>query len=77
MGNGLIVSSQVEIGLELLKRIVNSKRNGVFPVANQDAVNFLLKIGYEKVGELPRMVMGKKITWLPTKIFNRGTGYAG
>jgi len=77
LGNGLIVAAHEKIGFELQKQIINSKRNGVFPLSNDAAVNFLLSNGYEKYNELPRMVMGEKCRWYPEKIFNRGTGYAG
>ncbi|UCG28879.1 MAG: GNAT family N-acetyltransferase [Bacteroidales bacterium] len=77
-GNGLIVSSEPGFGTELLKyKIESGDQMVVIPENNIHAKDFLIRNGFEKNMELPRMTKGAKCIWKPECIFSRGTGYFG
>ena len=78
LGNGFIVATSPEAGLELLKyRINEGKTTVTVPSENIHGLEFLEKEGFLFRRILPRMVLGDKLNWKPDFIFNRGSGYFG
>ena len=49
----------------------------VLPEANQVGRRYLEQAGFQEVALIPRMILGKDLTWLPERVFSRGSGYCG
>jgi ribosomal protein S18 acetylase RimI-like enzyme len=78
LGGGFIAAENPEAGLELIKfRLRKTPTNAVVPSENEIAINFLENEGFQKIRNMPKMVLGKNLPWNPELIYNRGAGYCG
>lgn len=77
LGEGLIISSDPQAGTELMKH--RGRMNNLFciPVDNKHGIHFLEQNGYQKLREASRMILGKKILWDASQIYNRIGGNLG
>jgi len=77
-GGGLIIARNPAAGLELMKlRLNHGKTTAVVPATNTIAQEFLTSEGFQEYRTSSRMILGKKVNWQPTMIYNRATGYCG
>jgi len=77
-GAGLIIAANKDAGLALLRlKHSQEERTAVVPEANRDAVDFLLRNGFEEFMTAPRMFLGEEADWKPQCIYARGSGYSG
>jgi ribosomal protein S18 acetylase RimI-like enzyme len=77
-GGGLIIARDADAGLELMKlRLNRGKTTAVVPATNTIAREFLTSEGFQEYRTSPRMVLGNKINWQPSMMYNRATGYCG
>ena len=76
LGEGMIIASDDEAGLELL-RFKHSRRfsKTTIPETNKTAAEFLEKNGFKKVLSAPRMVFGKEVDWKPESVYSRIGGH--
>ena len=75
-GEGMIIASDQEAGIELLKRKLQSgKIKTVIPVENHHCISFLKDIGFEHYNSAKRMILGKNFKWRPECIYSRAGGY--
>ena len=77
LGEGLIMSKQVEAGLQLLAYHLRDKGKIVIPEENNDATEFLLSRGYMNYRKAHRMYSGDAIPYKPQWIFSRVGGNLG
>ncbi|MDD3080495.1 MAG: GNAT family N-acetyltransferase [Paludibacter sp.] len=78
MGEGHIVAVTEEAGIELMKYRSIKTDIAVIPAANEVAINFLLKNGFQNEGvKGKRMIFGKNVIWKPDCIYNRIAGNLG
>ena len=78
LGGGLIIARSVDAGLELMRlRLNRGKTTSVVPATNAIAREFLTSEGFQEYRTSPRMILGNKVNWRPTMIYNRATGYCG
>lgn len=77
LGNGLIITENNKSGLELLEFKLKQSDNVVVPLENKTAQDFLIKNGYTEYLRVPRMVLGKEVSWKSKFIFSRAAGYCG
>lgn len=80
--NGLETGSVIAIhenaGIELLKYKLNLGNTKIIIPDKNESINQLLSNSdFKKHLSLPKMVFGKKYSWHPEFIFNRGAGYSG
>lgn len=76
-GEGLIVADNSVAGIELMKCRLLSKQIAICPAVNQNALSFLNEHGFEQFRISRRMILGRKRTWYPEKIYNRISGQLG
>jgi hypothetical protein len=78
LGGGLIIARGVNAGLELMRlRLNRDKTTSVVPATNTIARKFLTSQGFQEYRTSPRMILGNKVNWQPTMMYNRATGYCG
>lgn len=77
LGEGLIVASDAEAGIELMKVRSSGANKSVLPVNNNAAISFLTQNGFSEYRRAKRMVLGKEFGWQPDKLFNRIAGNLG
>lgn len=77
LGEGLIVSTNEEAGLELIKYRLQSAEKIAFPKDNIAATNFMHANGYKESSSGKRMRLGKKRNVLLANIYNRIGGNVG
>lgn len=77
LGEGLIISSDPEAGIELMKH--KRKLNKLFclPLDNVEGINFLEQHRYKRLREASRMLRGKKINWDGRQVYSRIGGNLG
>ena len=78
MGEGLIIATTTEAGIELMNMKYATVDKAVIPESNQIGLAFLKQNGFcqsETRGK--RMILGKEIDWQPTNIFSRINGDYG
>lgn len=76
-GEGLILATTKEAGIELMKMRFANHDNACFPKDNTHAVDFLYKYGYKEFKTAKRMRLGKQRQWNPSNIYNRIGGNIG
>lgn len=76
--SGPIIVRDSEAGIKLLnfKHSLSNKKS-VIPEENKKAILFMEKMGFEKEGTLPRMLLGECLNWKPKLIYSRASGYCG
>lgn len=77
LGEGLIIAKTNIAGIELLKMRLATKDHAAFPVDNVEATKFLYQHNFKEVRRAKRMSLGKKRSWLPTRLYNRIGGNLG
>ncbi|HEX2630403.1 MAG TPA: GNAT family N-acetyltransferase [Chitinophagaceae bacterium] len=77
LGEGLIVSTNEEAGLELIKYRLQSGEKLAFPKDNIAATNFMYSNGYRESSSGKRMRLGKKRNVQLANIYNRIGGNVG
>ena len=77
LGEGLIVASDAEAGIELMKARLSRMNKSVLPVDNSAAISFLTKSGFSEKKRAKRMILGKEFMWQPENLFNRIAGNLG
>ena len=78
LGEGLILASTTEAGIELMKVKYSSVDKAVLPGENLAGINFLKQNGFaltETKGT--RMILGQDIVWRPHQVFSRIGGNFG
>jgi len=76
--NGLVISIEPDLGIELLKlKLNNNRKNIVITETNIAAKDFLMENEYKKYKNAPRMILGKKYDWKSENIFSRASGCCG
>lgn len=77
-GNGLIIATNNQAGLDLLRfKFSQGHIKVIIPEANGAAKNFLREYGFQEYSICPRMVLGKDVEWKPELIYSRASGYCG
>jgi len=77
-GRGLILSRDVQGGIELLKLKHSSKgKRTLLPIENQNGTQLLENIGLKRGDKCSRMILGKENKWKPNNIYSYGSGYCG
>jgi len=76
-GEGLILASTPEAGIELLKLRLNTHKNVIFPINNSVAKEFTENKGYEIAYRAKRMRLGTKPITKPANIYARIGGNLG
>ncbi|MBS1914944.1 MAG: GNAT family N-acetyltransferase [Bacteroidetes bacterium] len=76
-GNGLIIASSTNAGIELLKFHLRSSENVILPKENVTAIDFLYKNGFKEMRIAKRMRLGKERTHKLENIYNRIAGNVG
>jgi GNAT superfamily N-acetyltransferase len=77
-GTGLVIAKDHEAGLALVKlRFNQGNTKIVIPESNIIVKDFLLSNGFQEYRRAPRMVLGEDANWIPSMVYNRGTGYCG
>ena len=74
---GLIFADSDEAGLELMKLKYSRVDKAVLPSDNTVGIKFLIQNGFVETKKASRMIYGKDIDWIPTKVFNRIGGNLG
>jgi hypothetical protein len=77
LGDGLILSENKEVGLELMKKRAELHSKFCLPIQNQPALEFLGKHNFVVNRKAARMILGKKFSWDGRKIYNRVGGNLG
>jgi GNAT superfamily N-acetyltransferase len=77
LGEGLIICSDPLGGVELMKHRGQLNKMFCIPVDNKNGIHFLQRNGYRKLREASRMILGKKILWDASQIYNRIGGNLG
>lgn len=78
LGEGTIIATSREAGLELMKVKHSNAEKAVLPIENQTGTDFLLQNGYKLTDTKgTRMILGKTINWKPKQIFSRIGGNFG
>jgi GNAT superfamily N-acetyltransferase len=78
LGNGLVVAQNEEVGLNLLKQRIRLNDSVVaVPEANLAAIAYMQEQGFTEGSPIPRMVLGAPLSWNPSMIFSRASGYTG
>ncbi len=77
LGDGLIVATNTEAGIELMKHRNKTKNIATLPVDNNVAVEFLLQNNFKHYRTAKRMTLGHKRKWIPQMLFNRVSGQIG
>ncbi len=77
LGEGLIIATNHQAGIELMKMRLSKSINAAFPVNNFDAAAFLLKHGYSPFKKAKRMRLGIEREWQPANMYNRIGGNIG
>jgi hypothetical protein len=77
LGEGFIVASKSESGLELLKIKMRTASSIVLPAENKAGIDFLMKNGFQKNKIVKRMLYGKEFKWEPHNIYSRIGGFFG
>ncbi|WP_221392372.1 GNAT family N-acetyltransferase [Dyadobacter sp. NIV53] len=76
-GDGPIIATNNEAGLELMKLRIQQKKNAVIPIANQIAMEFLEKNGYKTYKTSKRMLLGNPVKSNPAGSYNWISGQLG
>jgi len=77
-GGGLIIARNADAALELMRvRLNHGKKTAVVPATNTIAREFLILEGFQEYRTSPRMILGNKVPWQPSMMYNRATGYCG
>ncbi len=75
-GEGMIIASYQETGIELLKmKLQSGKIKTVIPVENKPCISFLKEIGFEHYSTSKRMILGEDPDWKPECIYSRAGGF--
>jgi hypothetical protein len=78
LGEGLILASTTEAGLELMKIKYSKVDKAVLPGQNHAGTDFLKQNGFTlSDAKGTRMILGKEMEWKPTEIFSRIGGNYG
>ena len=78
LGEGLILASTTEAGIELMKVKYSSVDKAVLPGENNAGVNFLKHNGFTLSDTKgTRMILGQEIDWKPEEIYSRIGGNYG
>lgn len=77
LGEGTIIATTVNAGLELMKLKYQTAEKAVIPIENKDAHKFLLENGFVEYSRCPKMIFGKEINWQPQNYYSRIGGYLG
>lgn len=77
LGDGLIIASTPESGLEFLLLKYAKGGPAAMPIENKTGIDFLLSQGYTEHARGTRMRLGKKINWQADKIYSRIGGNLG
>jgi ribosomal protein S18 acetylase RimI-like enzyme len=77
LGEGLIISSDPQAGIEMMKHRGQLNKLFCIPKDNKYGIQFLERNGYKKLREGSRMILGKKIRWNASQIYNRIGGNLG
>lgn len=77
-GRGLVLSKEVNAGVELLK-LKHAKKGSVtlLPLDNKKGIDFFETKGLKKGAKCVRMVLGKENEWNPEFIYSYGSGCFG
>jgi len=76
-GNGLIIASTTNAGIELLKYHLLANENVIIPKENSTAIDFLYRNGYKEYRLAKRMRLGKERTHQLKNMYNRIGGNVG
>jgi hypothetical protein len=75
---GPILALNPEAGLALLRFKLNLGYTSItLPTANETAIDFLNRTGFQVTALRPRMTFGPDVAWRPELVFSRGSGYSG
>ena len=78
LGEGLILASTTDAGLELMKIKYSKVNKAVLPGENHIGTNFLKQNGFTLSDTKgTRMILGQEIDWKPSKVFSRIGGNYG
>ena len=77
LGRGLIMASNSEAGISLMKIRLSRTNKGWLPIDNKDGIRFLKENNYKEVRRSKRMVLGKPFIWKPKKLYNPIGGNLG
>ncbi len=78
LGNGLVIASNDEAGVALMRRKLSQGANmSVVPEANKVAADFLRSHGFVETSRVPRMALGGDVSWQPERVYCRASGYCG
>lgn len=76
-GEGLILATSEEAGIQLMKMRFINHDNASFPKDNIHAIDFLYQYGYKEFKTAKRMRLGKRRNWNPSNMYNRIGGNIG
>jgi N-acetylglutamate synthase-like GNAT family acetyltransferase len=76
-GDGPVVATNNEAGLELMKLRIQHYDYAVLPTENQAAIDFLKENNFEIRKHSRRMLLGPERSWKPELLFNRISGQLG
>jgi GNAT superfamily N-acetyltransferase len=77
LGEGLIVASDPEAGIELMKVKYSTVSKAILPMENKTGIEFHLKNGFTEYLKGTRMRYGKEIIWHPEMLYSRIGGNLG
>jgi GNAT superfamily N-acetyltransferase len=77
-GRGLVVAMDKSAGTALLNlKLIREKQPVVLPETNKEGIEFLESSGFKQTKKMPRMFLGKKLSWKSECIWSRSSGYLG
>ena len=77
-GRGLVIATQQEVGLELLKlKHAEVGRKTLVPVENKAGIKWLKDMGLVRGERCTKMVLGKENNWKPHHVYSYGSGFCG
>ena len=77
LSDGVIVASNEEAGLTLMKLRLQTRSFAIFPESNKAALKMLTSLHLDHYRSSKRMRWGKARTWMPQMLFNRISGQLG
>ena len=77
LGDGLIIADSPGAGLALMKLRMGSTKKFCIPLLNEHGINFLHQNGFTEYRRASRMILGERIPWDGSKIYNRIGGNLG
>jgi len=77
LGEGAILATDAQSGIELLKLKAGTKSRIVMPKENEAGIDFLKANDFRETISVRRMLCGNEFAWKPRNIFSRIGGFAG